>query len=156
MTSSEVATRNGIDNSPGPDACEELTYLCGEFLERLRDRFGPIHVTSGFRCRAVNGLIGGAIDSAHLHGRAADILPVTHTGPLWEALRDMVEWIKAEGLAVDQAIFEFGRWLHIGTAQKVGVPRRQFLSCRRPKHGERIYSPWDPQRIDPLTGLPLS
>lgn len=43
-------------------------------LQQLRDLIGvPIHVNSGFRCPAWNKRVGGAKNSAHLRGIAADI-----------------------------------------------------------------------------------
>jgi uncharacterized protein YcbK (DUF882 family) len=43
-------------------------------LERLRKELGhPISVISGHRCRAYNDRIGGARNSKHIEGRAADL-----------------------------------------------------------------------------------
>ncbi len=43
---------------------EELRRICG-------DR--PLQIVSGFRSEATNEAVGGARDSQHLYGRAADI-----------------------------------------------------------------------------------
>jgi uncharacterized protein YcbK (DUF882 family) len=44
------------------------------FLQKLRTLIGmPIVVTSGYRSEAVNKAVGGAKNSAHLRGGAADI-----------------------------------------------------------------------------------
>ena len=46
-----------------------------DMLETLRRRFGqPITITSGNRCAEYNAKIGGAKNSQHLYGRAADIV----------------------------------------------------------------------------------
>ena len=43
-------------------------------LEALRDHYGsPITITSGFRCAGHNAHVGGAPQSAHLHGCAVDM-----------------------------------------------------------------------------------
>ncbi|GHE20107.1 D-Ala-D-Ala carboxypeptidase family metallohydrolase [Halomonas urumqiensis] len=43
-------------------------------LERLRKHFGkPVTITSGCRCPRHNARVGGAPNSQHLRGRAADI-----------------------------------------------------------------------------------
>ena len=45
-------------------------------LEALRTRLGdkPLIVTSGFRSRSCNAKVGGATNSQHLYGNAADII----------------------------------------------------------------------------------
>lgn len=52
---------------------ENLSLLCGMYLEPLRGHFGPIIVNSGYRSKVVNAAVGGAKNSYHLLGRAADI-----------------------------------------------------------------------------------
>jgi uncharacterized protein YcbK (DUF882 family) len=59
----------GYGTRPG-DVSEELLHL----LESMRDELGePIHLTSGCRCAAWNGSVGGVHNSAHTRGTAADI-----------------------------------------------------------------------------------
>lgn len=56
----------GVGGVPG-----ELVSI----LEGVRARFGaPVHITSGYRCRAHNDRVGGAPQSLHLMGLAADIV----------------------------------------------------------------------------------
>ena len=46
-----------------------------EVLERARNYFrAPITITSGCRCPTYNARVGGAKNSQHLRGRAADIV----------------------------------------------------------------------------------
>ena len=42
-------------------------------LGKVRQRFGPVIITSGYRCKGHNKEIGGASSSKHLSGCAADI-----------------------------------------------------------------------------------
>ena len=43
-------------------------------LDAFRERVGePVHINSGVRCAAHNAAVGGADDSRHLYGDAADI-----------------------------------------------------------------------------------
>jgi len=42
-------------------------------LQQVRDKFGPLTVTSGRRCRAHNKRQGGSPNSAHLSGLAVDL-----------------------------------------------------------------------------------
>lgn len=51
--------------------------LCQTVLQPLRDKYGPIKINSGYRVSALNRLIGGAINSQHQYGMAADITPAT-------------------------------------------------------------------------------
>lgn len=56
--------------------CGRDTVDAGLFfvLKRLRSHYGQeIKITSGFRCYDHNRAIGGANDSQHLFGKAADI-----------------------------------------------------------------------------------
>jgi len=45
-----------------------------EKLEKLRERIGaPLHIASGYRCPKHNAAVGGAQNSQHPKGTAADI-----------------------------------------------------------------------------------
>ena len=74
MTASSTAQRQGLDNTPTPEALQRLT-LTAAMLERVRAHLGvPIVVTSGYRSRAVNAAVGGVTSSDHAIGAAADIV----------------------------------------------------------------------------------
>ncbi|MBQ0074142.1 MAG: peptidase M15 [Prevotella sp.] len=73
FTRSATAIRYGIDNTPDIEDIEALQSLCVNVLEPLRKRFGVIRITSGYRCAKLNQMIGGALNSRHLYGEAADI-----------------------------------------------------------------------------------
>lgn len=45
-------------------------------LQDIRNKFGPLKVTSAHRCVDYNKAIGGKENSYHLYGRAADIVPL--------------------------------------------------------------------------------
>lgn len=48
--------------------------LLVRILQDVRDHFGrPVHINSACRCPSHNQEVGGADDSQHLYGRAADI-----------------------------------------------------------------------------------
>lgn len=66
------------DGTPVPAAA--VTHLqehCVELLEPLRDRFGPVFVTSGYRTEAYNRSIGGARQSFHIYGLRGGQHPAT-------------------------------------------------------------------------------
>ena len=74
FTSSATAQAMGIINDPGSLELENLRFLCREVLEPARKVIGePIHITSGYRCLALNRAVGGVAQSYHVHGLAADL-----------------------------------------------------------------------------------
>jgi uncharacterized protein YcbK (DUF882 family) len=62
---------------------QELQYIDQELvakLEKTRATYGSaLKVNSGYRCPAHNKEVGGAADSAHVKGLAADITPLRKT-----------------------------------------------------------------------------
>lgn len=81
LTRSETAARMHINNEPGTIPLLNLKNLCENILQPLRKVYGkPIIVNSGFRSAALNAAIGGARNSQHMLGQAADIT-ASHTIP---------------------------------------------------------------------------
>lgn len=72
LTKSDTAIRHGIDNTPSMQVIENLQDLVDNVLQPLREKFGAVIVTSGYRSPAVNTKIGGSTTSDHCHGYAAD------------------------------------------------------------------------------------
>ena len=125
MVASQEAARRGLDNTPHGEALGELQRTA-ELLEKVRAILGrPVIVTSGYRGAAVNTAIGGAPESAHLWGGAADII-VPGFGPPLQVVRELATY--AETLDYDQLIYEFAAWVHIGRARPDVRPRRQVLT----------------------------
>lgn len=59
------------------DVQENVKALVENVLDPLREAYGqPIRVNSGYRCAKHNLAVGGAANSQHLRGEAADIAPV--------------------------------------------------------------------------------
>lgn len=113
---SGTAIENNIDNTPGA-AEVALTALCDNVLEPLRRRFGPIVISSGFRSRRLNNMVGGVTSSQHLRGEAADI--VTGSRERAAAMSDFIQ----RHLDFDQLISEpvgaaSPRWLHVSYTTK--------------------------------------
>tara|TARA_R110000772_G_scaffold226750_1_gene337456 strand:- start:274 stop:729 length:456 start_codon:yes stop_codon:yes gene_type:complete len=72
LTKSDTAIRHGIDNTPSMQVIENLQDLVDNVLQPLREKFGAVIITSGYRSPAVNTKIGGSTTSDHCHGYAAD------------------------------------------------------------------------------------
>ena len=71
---SRTAKEHGIDNTPPPEAVENLRALCVHTLEPLREALGlPIIITSGYRNKTLNQLlVFHSTKSQHMNGEAAD------------------------------------------------------------------------------------
>jgi hypothetical protein len=108
MTVSETAARKGINNVPDEATITNLKQLCKYVLEPLRTLIGvPLLVTSGYRSPALNKAIGGAKNSQHILGQAAD----THCNKY--TVEQLYQLVKKSGLPFDQLIQEFNSWVHI-------------------------------------------
>lgn len=120
LTASQTAARRRIDNQPPMAVVENLTRVA-VLLEQVRAAVGrPITVSSGYRSPALNTAVGGARNSAHVLGLAADI---TASGMAPTALAKAI--IDA-GIQFDQLIYE-GSWVHIGLA--AGALRGEVLTA---------------------------
>ena len=74
---SSTADKNGIKNEPSLDERatieRNINLLVDNVLDPIREKFcAPVIITSGYRCPRVNKLVGGANNSQHMSGCAAD------------------------------------------------------------------------------------
>lgn len=134
MTQSDYATRFGIDNEP-PASLHENLLMLAEGLERVRTILGmPMRINSGYRSPKLNTGIGGAKNSAHTEGRAADFICPEFGTPL-EICLHLVDAQNAKVVDFDQLIQE-GNWVHIAFAMD---PRNEILTAHF-SPGGTIYS----------------
>lgn len=120
LTFSQMAARRGIDNTPSLEVVAHLTTLA-EGLEKVRTLLGaPIRITSGYRSPALNAAIGGAKNSAHKEGYAADFICPAFGPPI-----SVVKAIDLSDIRFDQLIYE-GTWIHISFDTDM---RRQVLTA---------------------------
>jgi hypothetical protein len=139
MTRSEAATRGGFDNTPPPDAVENLRALCTQVLQPLRDAMGrPMRVNSAYRGPEANRAVGGSKTSQHMTGEAADIeFDGFDNTQLAQRIVDMK-------LPFDQLIAEFvdpsvpgSGWVHV-SHKRSGPQRGQVLRAVR-QGGKTVY-----------------
>jgi hypothetical protein len=131
-----ASSHRTIDNMPiGEGLVSQLTTVAQKLLEPIRARFGPLHISSGYRCRALNEAIGGAPNSAHVFGCAADFIPIDPV----VTTADVVRWICASPITFDQVIDEntaTAGWVHIGKLRPgfETTPRLEALTFRHGKY----------------------
>lgn len=107
-------------NAPYDIYLVELTRLVSLVLDPLREAVGPLTVTSGYRSPEVNREVGGAMNSFHVEGRAADIVHADLKP------KKLINWILRLDLPFDKVIAEdngTSQWLHV-QIQPPDVPNR--------------------------------
>lgn len=141
VTRSETAKRKGISNMPTPEHIENFKLLAEKVFQPIREHFGkPIIISSGYRSKALNTAIGGALSSQHCSGEAIDIdmdgTDITNA--------QVFNYIK-DNLEFDQLIWEFGTdtnpdWVHV-SYESTGKQRKQILRALK-KGGATSYKPY--------------
>ena len=139
LTKSDTAIRKGIDNNPNADQIEKLKALCENILQPVRDHFGRVKVTSGFRSVELCLAIGSSQNSQHAKAEAADFECVGVDNV------ELFDWIK-NNLEPDQLILEFytpgepnSGWIHCSYSRNSN--RQQWLRAIR-EDGKTVYKPW--------------
>jgi hypothetical protein len=126
-----------FDNMPNMTAIDNLQLLVDNVLQPVRDHFGPVVVTSGYRSPEVNKAIGGSATSDHCKGMAADfeVLGVPN--------KVVAEWVR-DNLKTTQLILEFpganpnDGWIH-ASFNKDDL-KCQVLTAKK-IHGKTQYLP---------------
>ncbi len=139
LTSSDTATRKGLDNTPNETVTANLKTLCEQILQPIREHYGKsVKVNSGYRSPEVNASVGGSKTSDHCKGQAADI---EITGV---ANGDLAKYI-AENFKFTQVILEFytqgvpdSGWVHV--SYDANDLKCQTLTAVK-KDGKTVYLP---------------
>ena len=138
LTKSDTAIRRGINNNPNSGQIEKLKMLCEKILQPVRDHFGRVKVTSGFRSPELCQAIGSSANSQHARAEAADFEVVGVDNA------ELADWIHRE-LDWDQLIVEFytpgepnSGWIHCSFTE--GTTRKQFLHAFK-LDGKTKYKP---------------
>lgn len=108
LIQSDTAIKHNINNMPDINSLDCMLDLIYYVLQPLREKLGkPVIVTSGYRNSEVNKLVGGAANSQHTKGQAADIT-VSGLTP-----QQLIDFIQKSSIEYDQLINEYDRWTHI-------------------------------------------
>ena len=136
-TKSATAIKNGISNKPSSEHLSNLIQIATKIFQPVRDHFQkPIIVSSGYRSKALNDLIGGASGSQHSKGEALDLDGSVENFLIFEYIKNNLEF--------DQLIWEFGDdenpdWVHV--SYKTENNRGEVLQAVR-QNGRVIYKIW--------------
>ena len=129
LIKSDTAIRKGIDNNPNADQVEKLKLLCERVLQPVRDHFGRVKVTSGFRSPELCVAIGSSINSQHAKAEAVDFECVGVDNA------EVADWIN-QNIRTDQLILEFytpgepnSGWIHASYVEF--NPRCQYMRAYR-------------------------
>jgi len=145
MIKSDTAIRKGIDNNPNADQIKKLEMLCERVLQPVRDHFGRVRVTSGFRSPELCAAIGSSANSQHAKAEACDfeVMGVDNA--------EVADWINMN-IKVDQLILEFytpgepnSGWIHASYVEF--NPRAQYLRAYR-EDGRVKYKPIIGKAVD--------
>ena len=121
LTKSDTAIRMGINNNPSAEQIEKLKALCENILQPVRDHFGRVKITSGFRSVELCIAINSSANSQHAKAEAADFeCPGVDNAELFD-------WIKLN-LQPDQLILEF---------YTPGEPNSGWIHCSWVSDGRR-------------------
>ena len=143
VTKSATATRKGIANTPTQSHLTSLKAVATNIFQPCREHFGkPLAVTSGYRSKELNALIGGSSRSQHSLGEALDIDADVFGGL---TNRELFLYIK-DNLDFDQLIGEFPdnmgefRWVHC--SYKTEGNRGEVLIAYKDENNKTKYAKW--------------
>lgn len=135
-TKSNTAIRKGIANNPSNETIERMKLVAEKCFEPLREKLGPIRISSFYRSIELNKSIGGSKTSQHCLGEAIDMQAINTTNyHLFQEAIMLPEF--------DQIIWEFGTdeepdWVHISLAK---FNRKQILRAKK-QGSKTIYIPY--------------
>lgn len=134
---SQAATRLGINNSVPDEKVIRLQALAENVLQPVREHFGPVIITSGYRSPELNEAIGGSSRSQHSKAEAADFEVIGVSN------KEVAHWI-IDNCNFDQLILEFytpgdpnSGWIHCSF--NLEKCRKQVLTASR-IDGKTVYA----------------
>ena len=141
MTFSDTAIRKNIDNTPNIEQIVNLTNVCNNILQPVRDHFGKVvRINSGYRSVKLCEAVGSSGKSQHAKGEAADfeINGVSNA--------ELATWCY-KNLDYDQLILEYfdpqgdhnSGWVHC-SYKADGTGRKSSIIIN--KHTKGKYLPW--------------
>lgn len=145
LLKSDTAIKNRIWNGANREVEDNLIALVAAVLDPLREKYGnAIHVSSGYRCPAVNKAKGGSLTSQHMNGEAADIYVDAGAKGNFEIGKLIVQLGN-----FDQVIFEnvgandlLPQWIHVSWKRQ-GYNRHQIRKKLKGSNNYPLLTPKD-------------
>lgn len=101
----EFRSRDGADKILIEDKLVTL-------LQKMRDKFGPISISSAYRTATYNKKVGGVSGSQHLYGLAADITFAKSSPAILEEAAKYAQMIGFTGIGLDS---KYQMYMHLDT-----------------------------------------
>ncbi len=147
LIKSDTAIRKGIDNNPNAEQIDKLKMLCEKILQPVRDHFGRVKVTSGYRSPELCVAIGSSLTSQHSKAEAVDFECVGVDNA------EVADWVKMN-CETDQLILEYytpgepnSGWIHASYIPF--QPRAQYIRAfRDPESKKTKYLPITSKAVD--------
>jgi zinc D-Ala-D-Ala carboxypeptidase len=139
VTKSATADRLHVKNDNMSDeVLANLKALAVSVFQPIRNKLGPIRISSGYRSPELNKAIGGATNSQHSVGEALDLQGIKSEN------HEIFNFIK-DNLVFDQLIWEFGDhtdpdWVHVSF--KRNASNRKMILISKKSNGKTLYDPW--------------
>lgn len=113
---SDTAIRLNINNYPKDDIIFKNIKNLAIEVQKIRNKFGPIRILSGYRCPELNKAVGGSKTSNHLNGNSCDLEPFDSS----IKLIDIINWIY-NNLKWRELICEYfpAGWCHYSFANNI-------------------------------------
>lgn len=142
LTYSATAEKLNINNTPTSTEVKNNLLELISILDGIREGWtaisrtkgwgsGAIIVNSGYRCDALNKVIGGSSTSAHSIGAAADIEPKNQRNKEFYKFLDtylLVNDIMFDQLINEKPVNGIPSWVHLGLKNRKGEQRQMVFT----------------------------
>jgi len=145
-------TLGEFQSHDGADMVKYSTYVLS-WLEKIRARYGgTIRITSGYRSPSYNARVGGASNSAHLYGQAADFKVTDSEGKPVSSKRICL-WLEA--IDYPKSIGFMGTATHLDSKYKNRMDETHIVNGNYiflNRQGKTFAQYWAPPKV-PYMGL---
>lgn len=104
LIQSKTASRLRIKEQFNPPIAviNNLSNLCIHILDPVKEKFGRVTITSGYRCQRLNNQVGGVASSQHITGHAVDISVADN--------EELYRWLK---LRMFDQLIKYNTFIHV-------------------------------------------